>query len=130
MVVDQDILIVHVCVFIVAVFSSIRRMKIRRRQAQSSSQQPLISSATLNYVTRIEFAVSKPGCEKADYVVDDGIVYTTIKHKGSFNKLNRFYTTHTQGTSLRSGGHYVTPTTSYLLRHFPARAPQPSFGSV
>ena len=25
--------------------------------------------------------MSKPGCEKADYVVDDGIVYTTIKNK-------------------------------------------------
>ena len=63
-------------------------MKIRRQQTESSSQQPLISSATLNYITRIEAAMSKTGCEKADYVVDNGIIYTAIKNKMKLQNNN------------------------------------------
>ena len=63
-------------------------MKIRRQRTESSSQQPLISSATLHYVTRIESAISKPGGEKPDYVVDDGIVYATIKNKMKLQNKN------------------------------------------
>ena len=32
--------------------------------------------------------MSKPGCEKPDYVVDDGIVYATIKNKMKLQSKN------------------------------------------
>ena len=32
--------------------------------------------------------MSKPGCEKADYVVDDGIIYTAIKNKMKLQNNN------------------------------------------
>ena len=32
--------------------------------------------------------MSKPGCEKADYVVDDGIIYTAIKNKMKLQNSN------------------------------------------
>ena len=63
-------------------------MKIRRQQTESSSQQPLISPATLNYVMRMESVMSKPGCEKAAYVVDNGIIYTAIKNKMKLQNNN------------------------------------------
>ena len=32
--------------------------------------------------------MSKPGCEKVDYVVDDGIIYTAIKNKMKLQNNN------------------------------------------